>query len=64
MSKAKKAPAKKKTELERLKEVLVKSLSNYKEARVNSEISQYKLAGAIEVMDVVINKIEEIQNDK
>ena len=64
MSKAKKAPAKNKTELERLKEVLVKSLSNYKEARVNSEISQYKLAGAIEVMDVVINKIEEIQNDK
>ena len=64
MSKAKKAPAKNKTELERLKEVLVKSLSNYKEARVNSEISQYKLAGAIEVMDVVINKIEEIQNEK
>ena len=64
MGNTKKAPAAKKSQLTRLKETLVKSLDNYKEARVNSEISQYKLAGAIEVMQVVIAKIEEIQNDK
>tara|TARA_R110002073_G_scaffold323216_1_gene500463 strand:+ start:243 stop:437 length:195 start_codon:yes stop_codon:yes gene_type:complete len=64
MTKSKKAPAAKKTQLSRLKETLVKSLNNYRESRANSEISLYKLAGAIEVMQIVINKIEEIQNDK
>ena len=61
---SKKSPAKKKTELTRLKEILTESLNNYKKARINSEISQYKLSGAIEVMEMVLNNIEEIQNDK
>lgn len=61
---SKKSPANKKTELTRLKETLEESLSKYKEARLNSEINQYKLLGAIEVMQLVLNNIKEIQNGR
>ena len=60
----KKAPAAKKhkSELQRLEEIISKSVEHYSQSHANSQIAHYKLSGAVEALKVVLNSIREIQN--